>query len=287
MRIEDLHMERIKPGAMEQIFNDLKWLGIDWDEGPQELADCRTSEHVQSNQILRFKKAFEELKKQELVYPCVCTRKDIERLQSAPHEHELRYPNSCRDKVNLNLSHEKNKEIRSWRFKSHPEETSFQDLRHGIQSSKVSTWSGDFIIAKDAMHIGYQLAVVLDDIKDNITHVIRGDDLIPSTHRQLHLYQALKAPHPHFAHLPLIIGHDGKRLAKRHGDWKISTLRKNGWTSEDVIGLIASTLNMQNSMDKMNSQNFLCEFRLHKIPIEPYEISIEQAKHYGVYSPDT
>ena len=287
LRIEDLHLERIKEGATEQIFEDLKWLGLHWDLGPKSILDV-TEQHepsyVQSQQKLHYENVLADLIERELVYPCYCTRQEILDLQSAPHgDHEIKYPNSCRPSLSLGQPlDDTDLPLRSYRFKAPDISTTFQDGCHGEQVSNVSQWSGDFVVAKNLQNIGYQLAVVLDDIQHNITHVIRGDDLLKSTHRQLHLYQALGATPPQFIHLPLLIGHDGKRLAKRHGDWKISTLRNKGWSPEAVLGLLAWTMGMQTNRDAVNLFDMLQSFSLQHLPIAPFILNEDNAKTYGV-----
>jgi glutamyl-tRNA synthetase len=287
LRIEDLHLERIKDGATEQIFDELQWLGLHWDRGPKSLLDVtnqHTKPYIQSQQKQLYEKALAKLIERELAYPCFCTRKDILEVQTAPHgEHELKYLNTCRDPLSTKPSTvDADEAIRSYRFKTSNQLTEFHDLCHGDQTSNVSHWSGDFVIAKGLQRIGYQLAVVLDDMAQGITHVIRGDDLLLSTHRQILIYQALGAIPPQFMHLPLIIGHDGRRLAKRHGDWKISTLREHGFSPEEILGLIAWTMGMNPSRVSMSLESMLERFSISQLPIAPFLLSSDIAKAYKV-----
>jgi glutamyl-tRNA synthetase len=266
LRIEDLHTVRLKPGALEQIFDDLRWLGLDWDKGPLSLNDINLPEQdfVQSRQLQRYQKVLNELIHQGRAYPCSCTRKDIEMVQSAPHgEHELKYPGTCRDKkIPEHELLQYYGRRPSWRFVTDEYPTRYIDGMYGEQLSNVADWSGDFVIAQNTDLIAYQLAVVVDDHHHGVTHVLRGDDLLASTHRQLQLYRALGWQPPSFYHLPLLIGSDGKRLAKRHGDWKISTLRALGHSPEKIIGLIAWTLGLNESLQPMELTQFVDLFEI-------------------------
>ena len=280
LRIEDLHTVRLKPGALEQIFDDLHWLGIHWDEGPQNISEITTqgAEFVQSLQCQRYIEVFEQLKTLGRVYPCACTRKEIEMVQSAPHgDHELKYPGTCRNKK---LTAEEifisTGRPAPWRFIVDDEFTDYVDGVHGPQKSKVLDWSGDFVIAQHQNALAYQLAVVVDDHHHGVTHVIRGDDLLASTHRQLQIYRALNWTPPHFHHLPLLIGKDGHRLAKRHGDWKVTHLRELGHGPEDIIGLIASTLGLCNKGHPMSLEHFLATFQLEKMSRQAFVLDAEE-----------
>lgn len=285
LRIEDLHMERVKPGALEQIFDDLHWMGLSWDEGPQSIEECSNGQHthVQSQQKERYRQALDHIIAAQRAYPCTCSRKEVLMTQSAPHHHELKYMGTCRNRwSNMEEAKQHSPQVHSWRFKANDHETSFIDGLHGPQNSRVCEWSGDFIIAKDHDHISYQLAVVEDDHLHGITHVIRGDDLLMSTHRQIQLYEALGYSPPHFIHLPLLIGEDGQRLAKRHGDWKISTLRAQGYLPEDIIGLIAWTLDLQPKPLAMTLHDITVAFDLSQLSRKPFQLSDKTALSYGI-----
>ena len=221
MRIEDLDSPRIKAGVTEKMLDDLKWLGFDWDSGP---AGC-----IQTERRAYYREIFERLRGLNAIYPCVCTRGDIAAAQSAPHEGdaELRYPGTCRERYpNADPEHAPDPAWRAWRLKVAPGIVSFTDLLSGEHAIDVEATAGDFIIAKAPDNPAYQLAVVADDIAMGVTEVVRGDDLIPSTARQILLYRLLNAPLPRYGHVPLVVGPDGKRLAKRHGDARIASLRE-------------------------------------------------------------
>ena len=221
LRIEDLDTPRVKPGAIEAIEEDLRWIGLDWD-GPVE---------VQSLRRAHYSAVFERLK--QALYPCGCTRADLAAAPSAPHEGEteLRYPGTCRDRAPS--------KIVAWRLKVPPGSVSFMDRVSGRHEIDVAATVGDFVAAKSPDQPAYQLAVVADDIAQGVTEVVRGDDLIPSTARQILIYRALGAEPPEYGHAPLVVGPDGKRLAKRHGESRIAALRRSGVPAERVVAALA------------------------------------------------
>jgi glutamyl-tRNA synthetase len=284
LRIEDLHMSRVKAGAVEQIFDDLNWLGITWHEGPKTTSEALDSPHLQSQNLQRYQNILENLIQQGLAYPCSCSRRDIAMAQSAPHGHELRYPGTCRQRwPDAAAARQFSGREPSWRFLTDESISRFFDLCQGQQSSKLSEWSGDFVIAQGFNKVGYQLAVCIDDHDQGVSHVLRGDDLLPSTHRQISIYKRLGWTIPNFGHLPLLVGSDGRRLAKRHGDWKISTLRQQRHQPEDVIGLIAYTLGLlPKPKQPMSLGAFETSFRWEALSPEPFQLPAELAKLYGV-----
>ena len=221
LRIEDLDTPRVKPGAVEAIEEDLRWLGLDWD-GPVE---------IQSRRRALYAEAFERLK--PVLYPCGCTRADLAAAASAPNEGdaELRYPGTCRERAP--------RQVVAWRIRVPPGAVEFEDQLSGRHEIDVAATVGDFVVAKSPEQPAYQLAVVADDIAQGVTEVVRGDDLIPSTARQLLIYRALGATPPAYGHAPLVVGPDGKRLAKRHGESRIAALRRSGVTSERVVSALA------------------------------------------------
>jgi glutamyl-tRNA synthetase len=234
MRVEDLDSPRVKAGVTEKMLDDLKWLGFDWDEGPE---GC-----VQTQRRAYYLQIHEQIRKLNAIYPCVCTRGDIAAAQSAPHDGdaELRYPGTCRGRFADGADAEaQSGRAPAWRLKVDPGIVRYEDLLSGPQALDVCSSIGDFVVAKSPDNPAYQLAVVADDIAMGVTEVVRGDDLIPSTGRQLLLYQLLNAPPPQFGHVPLVVGPDGMRLAKRHGDARIASLRAAGISPAHIIGTLA------------------------------------------------
>lgn len=291
MRMEDLNIVRLKPGAIEQIYKDFEWLGLDWDEGAgleadevSDIQNCRAAPYYQSNRKDVYEEAFQTLVAKGLVYPCSCSRKDIQMAQSAPHaENELFYPGTCRDRWQDEASAALKKgQAPSWRFKVEHQETAFHDEFMGPQKSVVAEWSGDFVIAQTRHEIAYQLAVVVDDAAQGVNWVIRGNDLLMSSHRQIHLQKVLGYAPVHYLHLPLLIGPDGKRLAKRHGDWKISSLRAQGHSPEVVLGLLAWTLGQCSYGEKISLEQLLKGFDWGKIDPQNFVVSEVVRKDYKI-----
>ncbi len=272
MRMEDLNIERLKDGAIESIYEDLIWLGFDWDIGAGlHYLDSSKKEdetYIQSNSMELYHNTFMYLQKEKLIYPCSCTRKEIAQIQSAPHDnHEQHYKNTCRDRWNNETEARAHKgHPISWRFKINHQIDSFNDGFYNHYAYPLDQWSGDFIIAQSSEKVAYQLAVVIDDARHKVTQVIRADDLLNSTLRQLTLYRELNYSTPNFTHLPLMIGPDGIRLAKRHGDFKISSLRKKGVPAKRIIGYLAHTCGWTKSSKEISLNELLPLFDLSSIP---------------------
>ncbi|HLY65338.1 MAG TPA: tRNA glutamyl-Q(34) synthetase GluQRS [Chloroflexota bacterium] len=233
LRIEDIDGPRMVPGVEQRIMEDLRWLGLDWDDEPIR----------QRERLRMYDQALERLKEADLVYPCFCSRADVARAASAPHGGESgpAYPGICRQLTKREVAARLASGRRpSLRFRAPDREVCFEDAVHG----RVWGRSDDFIVRRsDGLH-AYQLAVVVDDIAMGIEEVVRGDDLLDSTPRQLLLYEALEAKPPRFAHLPLVVGADGERLAKRHGSITIRAMRESGLTPGRVVGQLASSLGL-------------------------------------------
>ncbi len=272
LRIEDIDSPRIKPGAADEAAADLRWLGLDWDGEPV----------VQTARLAHYEAALAELKRQELVYPCTCTRSDIAGAASAPHlGEEVTYPGTCahRRAADALALHAQGKPF-AWRFRvtSSP---AYDDLFAGARHIDLTRSGGDFVIWKNAGTPAYQLAVVIDDAAMGVTEVIRGDDLVPSTPRQLLLYRVLGLTPPRFGHVPLVVGEDGRRLAKRHGDTRLSVFRAAGVTAEALVGLLAWSCGWQDTPAPISARDLLPRFRLGAIPPRPFVLTAALLKRIG------
>ncbi len=278
LRIEDIDSPRIKPGADRQACDDLRWLGLDWDEGPI----------IQTERLPLYRAALSRLQDGELVYPCTCTRGDVERAASAPHpEHEGPvYPGTCASRTVRNADTLGDQPY-CWRFRVPVDSPAFVDGLHGATHIDLHTMGGDFVVWKApqprsaACTPAYQLAVVVDDAAQSVTEVVRGDDLIPSTPRQLLLYDALGLTPPSFTHVPLVVGPDGRRLAKRHGDTRLSTLREAGVRPEMLLGLLAWSCGWVAAIEPITLRELCPLFRLETIPREPFVLMPELLRRIG------
>ncbi|RKH27198.1 tRNA glutamyl-Q(34) synthetase GluQRS [Corallococcus sicarius] len=233
LRIEDLDRARCRPQFVEDLYEDLRWLGLDWDETPL----------VQSARDDVYREAQAKLTREGLIYPCFCTRAEIARAASAPHglsEEGPRYPGTCANLTAEQISERSRTRAPAYRFRARPGEVRFVDDLMGPHAQDVHALVGDFVVRRNDGVASYQLAVVVDDAASRITHVLRGDDLLSSTPRQLLLYEALGLPAPAFLHVPLVLGEDGKRLAKRDGAFALGELRARGRPREHVLGLLAA-----------------------------------------------
>ncbi len=271
LRLEDIDSPRIKPGAAEQALDDLRWLGLDWDGEPL----------VQTRRLPLYQDALRRLRERELVYPCTCTRGDVERAASAPHaDHEGPvYPGTCAGRRAADADGLGDRPF-AWRFRVGAS-PAFVDLYRGPTHIDLRQTGGDFVVWKSAGTPAYQLAVVVDDAAQGVTEVVRGDDLIPSTPRQLLLYAALGLAPPAFAHVPLVVGPDGRRLAKRHGDTRLAVLRQAGVRPKALLGLLAWSCGWLARPDPVSARDLLPRFRLGAIPRQPLLLTADLLRVVG------
>ncbi len=272
LRIEDIDSPRVKVGAIESACDDLRWLGLDWDGGPI----------VQTQRLPFYEAALEQLKARELVYPCTCTRSDVERAASAPHlEHEGPiYPGTCAHRRAADALTITDRPY-AWRMRVGAETITYDDGCHGPTALNLHVIGGDFVVWKSAGTPAYQLAVVVDDAAQGITEVIRGDDLIPSTPRQILLYRSLGLMPPRFTHVPLVVGPDGKRLAKRHGDTRLATLREAGVSRNALLGLLAWSCGWNERIEPLGLGELRARFQLRTIPRAPFTLTPELLARIG------
>ncbi|TAL04543.1 MAG: tRNA glutamyl-Q(34) synthetase GluQRS [Verrucomicrobia bacterium] len=232
LRNEDIDSTRYRMEFVEAMLEDLKWFGFAWQEGP-DVGGPYTP-YDQSRRREHYLAALDKLIAGNFVYPCVCSRKDIQTAAHAPHaedDDEVIYPGTCRENRKSEIVNRKF----SWRFRVPDGETiSFMDGNLGPQSFIAGKDFGDFVVWRPDDVPAYQLACVADDAAMQITEVVRGADLLKSTARQLLLYRALNLPAPQFFHCPLLCDDSGVRLAKRHAALALRTLREAGKTPESL-----------------------------------------------------
>jgi len=258
-RVEDLDGPRVKAGAIERVAEDLRWLGIGWD---REVA-------LQSSDLGACREAMGRLARAGLAYPCALTRAEIAAAATAPHagDHENRFPPELRPELSPRAFDD---EETNWRFVAADREVVVRDEVAGARAHNVAEEVGDFIVWTKRGQAAYQLAVTVDDDRQGITHVVRGDDLIPSAARQVLLREALGiVREPAYFHVPLVLGEDGRRLAKRHGDTRVETYRAGGVRAERVIGVLAVWSGVQAERAEMGAEEFAERFDLARMPREP------------------
>ncbi len=229
LRNEDLDPARSKPEFATAMLEDLRWFGFQWQEGPDIGGPF--GPYSQSERQNLYAAALEKLRAGNFIYPCVCSRKDLQSAASAPHaaDDELIYPGTCRNNQNSKIENHKF----SWRFRVPDGETvSFVDGHFGPQQFVAGRDFGDFVVWRHDDIPAYQLAVVVDDAAMGITEVVRGADLLLSTARQILLHRALKLTSPQVFHGALLTDEHGVRLSKRHESLSLRTLRAQGASPE-------------------------------------------------------
>ena len=241
LRNEDLDPQRSKPLYVDAFLTDLAWLGIVWNEGPDLGGSL--GPYAQSMRREYYLRAWRLLKDAGYIYPCERSRKEIqEAALHAPHGDESLYPKKYRPPSGCIYESEEPSGV-NWRFRVPDGELiTFFDELQGPQSYIAGVDFGDFLVWNRDDIPSYELAVVVDDHAMGITEVVRGEDVMRSTARQLLLYRALGYEHPLFCHAPLVCDEYGKRLAKRTKALSLKMLRSEGVTPEDVKGLIAARL---------------------------------------------
>ncbi len=234
LRVEDIDVARCKAEFRDALLEDLRWLGFSWDEGPD--IGGAFAPYTQSERRAVYLRAWQQLRDAGWIYPCTCSRRDVLNAATAPHDDtdEPIYPGTCRAKRFEPAEFAEPAGV-NWRFRVPPgQQMSFVDQRLGSQHSVAASDFGDFVVWRRDDVPAYQLAVVADDAAMQISDVVRGEDLLISTFRQLLLYEALRFPPPRFYHAALIRDEAGKRLAKRHAALSIRTLRESGATPDEI-----------------------------------------------------
>lgn len=266
LRIDDLDGPRVKAGADRGAVNDLTWLGLDWDGPPVRQTDAPAP----------YAEALAKLDAAGLTYRCPATRREITAAAAAPHagEHDVRYPGLYRPE-----NHPPpiaTGTPAAVRLRVPPGVVSFTDVFAGPQAFDVDATVGDFLVATKSGLPAYQLAVVIDDHRAGVTDVIRGDDLLPSTARQRLVASALGlASPPRYFHVPLVLGPDGHRLAKRHGDTRVAAYRDAGVPAERIVGLLAHTCGLTDGLAPMSAQTFRDAFAWNVLPPTPCTLTPE------------
>ena len=261
LRIEDLDTLRCTPALADGVRRDLEWLGLDW--------DAETS--PQSTRGPAYDQALARLGDQGLLYQCFCSRRELA-VVSAPHGEagERRYPGTCwtLDPAARERRRASGRQP-SLRVRMPDVPVRAVDRLHGPIVQNVAEAVGDIVVRRSDGLYAYQLAVVVDDAADGVTDVVRGDDLLGSTPRQVALQSMLGLPTPAYAHVPLVVGADGVRLAKRHGAPAVAALREAGVAAQRVVGWLAASAGLDSGRALARPHDLLAGFRLEDVPRRP------------------
>lgn len=242
-RDDDLDRSRCRPEYSKAAVEDLRWLGLSWSEGPD--LGGPSAPYAQSARIALYREALEKLRAGGFLFPCTRSRKDVLQAAGAPHEDseddEPLYPREFRPPPGSPVPTLREAGEVNWRFRvPDGEELRFEDGQAGWQSAKAGLDFGDFVVWRRDGLPSYQLACAVDDAAMEISEVVRGEDLIRSTFRQLLLYRALGLAAPRFFHCPLVKDAEGRRLAKRHDALSLRRLRENGATPGEILATFGS-----------------------------------------------
>jgi glutamyl-tRNA synthetase len=258
LRFEDLDTARVRPGSAGRQAASLAWLGLDWDADPVS----------QSHRSERYEAAIGLLQERGALYECFCSRADVRRAASAPHGPDGPiYPGICRD-LTAREREQRRAESRAPALRVRMDgEVAFNDDLLGRRSESLERTSGDIVVRRSDGVIAYHLAVVVDDAAQGVNHVVRGADLLASTARQVRLYDLLElAPVPAYAHVPLMLGPDGMRLAKRHGAVGLDELRAKGADPRAVVGRLAYSAGLLERPEPCTPSALVAGFRPSALP---------------------
>lgn len=263
LRIEDLDRERTSPEFARQAERDLEFLGLYWDRG-----GCAGGpEYFQGNRSARYRALLDRLDSLGLIYPCFCSRAELH-AADAPHasDGDYVYSGKCRDLTREQIAERSGERPPAWRVRVPDETVTFTDRHYGAVSQDLRTECGDFILRRSDGVFAYQLAVVGDDAEMGVTEVVRGRDLLSSTPRQIYLYRLLGLPPPSFAHTPLLLAPDGRRLSKRDRDVSLDALRERGMTAEDIVGRLAFLAGLLDRPEPVSARELVPLFSWDRVP---------------------
>ena len=255
LRMEDLDPDRCRREYGELLIDDLRWLGLDWDEGPGKEGAC--GPYWQSARRDRYEQALQTLRGRGELYPCYCTRAQLH-AASAPHRGDgvVRYPGTCRSLSARERAEREKTRAPALRWRVPEGTVAFDDQFLGPQAMDVQGTFGDLLLRRsDGVH-AYQLAVTVDDMAMGITQVVRGNDLLASTPCQILLMRALGGKEPRYGHVPLLVTGDGRRLSKREKDLDMGVLRQR-YTPEQLCGKLANLLGMLDKPEPVKARELI------------------------------
>ena len=240
MRVEDL--DRVRPGAAERQLADLQAMGLDWDISPGSAAESTEGKEAgvlyQSTRLAAYERAVQRLREAGLVYECYCTRREIQEASSAPHGAPGAYPGTCRGLSEAQREERSAQRPPALRLRAERTSYTVHDDFYGPYTGLVD----DFVLVRNDGTYAYNLTSVVDDAFVGVEQIVRGDDLLPSAPRQAYLAGLLGLPQPRYAHVPLALNEEGKRLAKRDGAVTLPQLQEAGVTIPEVLGWIATSI---------------------------------------------
>lgn len=270
LRMEDLDPERSRPVFADAVIDDLRWLGLDWDEGPDKGGAF--GPYSQGERASFYESALCALQKKDCVYPCYCTRKELRELAGAPHPSASTeespfgdlgapYPGSCRNLSDVErLEREKAGRRACLRLFCPDRTIRFTDDVYGPHEAGPADFGGDFALQRSDGVVSYQLAVTVDDGLMGISQVVRGADLLSSTPRQLLLFELLDFPPPRYCHIPLLCDAEGFRLAKRHGSLTLRSIREAGVEAQAVTGYLGWKAGLLPRPERMGARELVGRF---------------------------
>ncbi|MEM9712502.1 MAG: tRNA glutamyl-Q(34) synthetase GluQRS [Actinomycetota bacterium] len=274
LRFEDLDAGASRPEHEERQRRDLAALGLDWDGAPVRQSERR---HLHNE-------AVERLVAADVVYPCFCTRREIREATRAPHGDlpDGAYPGTCRD---LDAAGRRSRAATgrrpALRLRGEGRRRGFVDRVLGPVEGVVP----DVVVRRGDGTPAYQLAVVVDDHDQGVEEVVRGDDLAPSTPSQLLVAEVLGVPSPTYAHVPLALGPDGRRLAKRDGAVTLADLSTRGIGAADVLGILAESLGLADRAERIDTAELLVRFDPDRLPTDPWIVRPDQLSSPASRSP--
>jgi glutamyl-tRNA synthetase len=272
LRVEDLDSQRSRPEFIKANLGELRWLGLEWDEGPD--VGGAYPPYLQSQRHSHYQQALETLQANGHLFECYLSRKELQGIASAPHEKVSVYGKHER-KLNEQIKQQKQREGKtpSLRFRVPGKTIRLEDVLEGQHLFSALHDVGDFVVKRADGEWAYQLAVVVDDSAMKITEVVRGEDLLQSTAAQLLLYEALGATAPTFVHVPLLADETGQRMSKRKGSLTLTSLKESGVKPERLVGLLAFSLGLLDEPREVVPQDLLSYYS-----VDAYDAVIIQLK---------
>jgi glutamyl-tRNA synthetase len=274
LRLEDLDIERVKPGMLEATIKDLRWLGLDWDGEP----------YVQSSGVDAINAAAGALIDHGLAYPCTCSRSEIHAAMSAPHGEQIEaiYPGTCRGRYrSLAAAEQESGRPAALRLAVPNLLVRIADGIQGVHEFDVSKEIGDFPVLRRLGLPAYQLAVVVDDARQGVTEIVRGADLLASCARQWLLQEALGYQHPRWWHVPLVTDTLGRRLAKRSDDVSLARLRATGTDPRQIVAWVARSAGID-APARVHAEELVGRFHMSRLPASEVRVTASDLADLGL-----